>query len=681
MNLHPPASAEPEAIDSAAAEFGKEIDGLLGRGTFLGPSPGGGGASGSGGGGGGPQEAQHAHATAGKSSGGSTKFSGIPKWGGAASGGGGGGSKSVTGGGPIRVPQASAMHGPTEGRTGGERFRREYLIALRENILAKREYDAIAASIPPELGSTGVVGEGDEEYWDSDEVEEGEEEGEGEYEDEGEKKGEEEVDQGMDGEKHGFRPIVKDGTREFLNLYLSAHLLERQLAKLQILQRHIKELPEPATHDIHAGESAGAFPPPPPPLPPSVVVPVSTRAGVLNSSATDDVSMDDNTKILLSLEKAIFKAHNELEGEKAQLMDVKKRLGGEEGLKSVGGSVDPERRRIALEKTRDELIKWMEERLSHGPAGNSLGDPHEGGPAQQEQSGGSPVGDKASPDNIHQKVVADIEEAYSKYLISREKLISLVQQSTALSSPPQVGAKTDTSQPSSTPPTTTQAPTHPPPNSPLLLPQTPTVELLPLLTTHLPRLVHAQKSLLTTRNHLSTTLSTTKDAFYRSILSLATQSPLLQPLAASNAIDVLDGHHSPVDIAHAWEEVCKVRRKSLEDDVACRMDHSRGILGGVEAQIADMRALLRLREDEPMSRPPGHAEDCGDSGVSTRVATSMGAPVRVLRPPRGAKTSGRRAATAVVEEQQRRERKQSEGEKSGLWVGLDGGVGVIGDGI
>lgn len=673
LNLHPPASVEQEAIDSAAAEFEKEIDGLLGRGTFLGPSLGG-SISCSGGGSGGPQEPPHAtasSATAGKPSGGSsTKFSAIPKWGGAG-GGGSGGSKSVTGGGLIKVPQVFA---PTEGRLGGERLRREYLIALRENILAKREYDAIATSIPSELGLTGVVEAGgededNEDSWGHDD----EKGGENENKDEDEYEEEEEEAEKESEDKHGLCPKVKDGSREFLDLYLSAHLLERQLAKLQILQHYIKEFPEPTTHDV----PAGALPPPPPP--PPAVVPVITRAGVPNSSAADEVSVDDNTKILLPLEKAIFRAYNELKEEKVQLEDVKKRLGGEEGLNNVGGSVDLDRKRIALEKTRAELIKWMEERLSHGSAGGNLEDAPEGGHTQG-HSGGPSVGDEALSDDIHQKVVADIEEAYSKYLISREELISLFQQSIALSSPTTAGARTDTTQPSTTTTaTTTQTSAHPPPNpSPLLL-QTPTVTLLPLLTTHLPRLVHAQKSLLTTRTHISSTLATTKDNFYRSLLSLATHSPLLQPLAASNAIDVLDGHHSPVDIARAWEEVCKARRKSLEDDIAQRMDHSSDRLGRVETQIAGMQALLRLREDEPTGKLHGHAEDRSDGGLLTKVTTGTGGgPVRGLRAPRGAKAASRRVGAAAAEE---RGKKKSEEEKGGLWVGLDGGVGVIGDGI
>ncbi|KAF8437775.1 hypothetical protein BGX38DRAFT_1211181 [Terfezia claveryi] len=546
VELHPPitaTSSQTDPIPDVGKEaYGKEIDGLLGRGKYLGP---------------GQQPAAS----------GSQKrkmSTSIPKWGGSL-------GKSS---GAESAATKSTTQGPTEGRLGGERLRREYLLAVRENILAKREYDVMASSIPTEYDAEELANSDDEK----------EEDVEGVWDEEGE---------------FGLRPNAKDGAREFLDLYLSTHLLGRQLAKLGILQHYVREFP---ARKEEGGESGGMTlpqppqpPQPPPPPPPSVVLPAAGGAG----------SEDAHAKILLPLEKAVFRVYNELQAEKERLERVKREVGfGSESGASV--HVDLGRKRIALERTREELIRWMEERLAHSAAG---------GDEELPQATGQTEGEG----NIHQKVVADIEATYSSYLKSRATLVSLIQQSI----PPS--------------PFLTPINTHPPPPSPPNHPP--------------PPLVHTQKSLLLTRTHISNTLSTQKDTLYRTLTHLAQNSHLLSPYLHSGAIS-LEGR-APTDIARYWEEIAKARRRALVEEVGGKMDAALGKLGGVKARIGEIKALVQLKDGE---------EDGEKEEVGAKVGRG-GIPVR----------SGRGGRKGVVEERER--------EKEGLWVGLGGGVGVIGDGI
>lgn len=510
----------------------------------------------------------------------------IPKW---------GGSLGKSSG--AAAASKSTTQGPTEGRLGGERLRREYLLALRENILAKREYDVMASSILTEYDGEELANSDDEK----------EEDVEGVWDEEGE---------------FGLRPNAKDGAREFLDLYLSTHLLGRQLAKLGILQHYVREFPARKEE----GEESGAMtlpqpPQPPPPPPPSVVLPAAGGAG----------SEDAHAKILLPLEKAVFRVYNELQAEKERLERAKREVGFGGGS-GASVQVDLRRKRIALERTREELIRWMEERLAHSAAGGD-----EELPQVTEQREGE--------GNIHQKVVADIEASYSSYLKSRTTLVSLIQQSIALSSPSPPSSTSSTTNITNTTSTTNS------PSTPSSLPSTPTLPLLPLLTTHLPPLVHTQKSLLLTRTHISTTLSTQKDSLYRTLTHLAQNSHLLSPYLHSGAIS-LEGR-APTDIARYWEEIAKARRRALVVEVGGKMDAALGKLGGVEARMGEIKALVQLKDGE---------EDGEKEEVGGKVGRG-GIPVR----------SGGGGRKGVVEERER--------EKEGLWVGLGGGVGVIGDGI
>ncbi|KAF8425612.1 hypothetical protein EV426DRAFT_641655 [Tirmania nivea] len=587
IELHPPTTAATSPIDPTPdvgrEAYEKEIDGLLGRGTYLGPGQ--------------PQPPLAV-------SGGTEKWkmsTSIPKWGG------GGGSLGKSSGAAAAAPKPTTQ-AITEGRFGGERLRRDYLLALRENILAKQEYDSIASSIPTDYNAA----EG-EELASSDE----EDDIEGIWNEEGE---------------FGLRPNAKDGAREFLDLYLSTHLLGRQFAKLGILQHYVKEFP--VRNEEGGGGESGVvdLPQPPQPPPPSVVL--ATGGGAAEEDA--------HAKILLPLEKAMFTVYNELQVEKERLECVKKEVGfGSEGESGgVAAHVDPRKKRIALERTREELIRWMEERLSHSATAE---DEEARRPQTTEQKEGG-------EGNIHQKVIADIEAIYSSYLKSRATLVSLIQQSIALSSshlPPPTSSTTNTTT------TITTTTTINNPSTPSSIPSTPTLPLLPFLTTHLPSLVHTQKSLLLTRTHISTTLSAQKDSLYRTLTRLAQNSHLLSPYLHSGAIS-LEGR-SPADIARYWEEIGKARRKALMEEVGGKMDAAKGKLGGVEARMGEVKGLVQLkdREEEDVEK-----EEVGGKGGRG------GIPVKSGRGGRGAKRG-------VVEER----------EKEGLWVGLGGGVGVIGDGI
>ncbi|KAF8477334.1 hypothetical protein BDZ91DRAFT_709080 [Kalaharituber pfeilii] len=238
-----------------------------------------------------------------------------------------------------------------------------------------------------------------------------------------------------------------------------------------------------------------------------------------------------------------------MKAEKAKLAEVMQRVtevtevaekgaGGSNGDKAMGD------KRRALERTREELFAWMEERLSHSASP-------------------SPEAERGARGDIHQKLLVDIHAAYTSYLNFRATLLSLILQSQFLSNP--------TSTASNQPELILQ-PILPAP-SPLLTPSphppVPTTPLLPLLTDHLPTTIHTQKSLVLLRNHISSTLATSKDRLCKTLEQLSSESHLLREYITNGALEI-EGR-TPVEIVKTWEEVATVRKRAVEGEVRERM--------------------------------------------------------------------------------------------------------------
>ncbi|KAI5799142.1 hypothetical protein DFH27DRAFT_559779 [Peziza echinospora] len=282
----------------------------------------------------------------------------------------------------------------------------------------------------------------------------------------------------------------------------------------------------------------------------------------------------------------------------------------------------------------------MEERLvySGGPGGDE-------GEEEEEEGGERRKEVNEKEGSIHEKVLRDIEAAYQAYLETREKLVGLVGQFHAPSSTTSTSKATSQSQ--------TQSPTTgvltPSPNT---LPKTPTLPLLSLLTDHLPQLTHLQKSLHNTKNHLSTTLLRSKDSSTHTLLQLSRSSQVL-----TEAYDI-SGVSQPLDLLRLWHEAVRIRKARLAGDVLGRMDEAgKGLEGGVKAVIGDLEGLMEVEFSG------GGAS--GVEGAGGERDEKKGIPVRsgIGKGKRGGGGDGGRQ------------------EKKGLWSGLDGGIGVIGDGI
>ncbi|KAI5850286.1 hypothetical protein DFP73DRAFT_614960 [Morchella snyderi] len=207
--------------------------------------------------------------------------------------------------------------------------RKEYLIALRENLKAKREYEAI--------------------------LREGDDDNPGD---------EEEVNVLEEGE--GWREI-----------HLNTLKLRRQHERLELLRVYLNTVSNPNAEDL-AAEAAENFNEQPPAPPIQLTAQRGTGIGGDNEEIKAGVEA-----MILRLEKEVVAAYEALEKEKNRIQDL------QEGLHDDPQGTKKE----ALIRARDTLISWLEGQLARTTAGGGpededmmdvpIGEEAEGSSAQQ----------------------------------------------------------------------------------------------------------------------------------------------------------------------------------------------------------------------------------------------------------------------------------------------------------
>ncbi|KAH8149647.1 uncharacterized protein LAJ45_06278 [Morchella importuna] len=194
------------------------------------------------------------------------------------------------------------------GRKGPDSsVRKEYLIALRENLQAKREYE-------------DILREGDDD---------------------------------SPGDEGGVKVLEEEEEEGWRELYLNTLKLRRQHERLELLRVYLNTVSNPTAEDLaaEAAESFNEQPPAPP-------IQLTAQRGTGIGSDSEEIKAGVEAMIL-RLEKEVVAAYEALEQEKNRIQDL------QEGLHD-----DPQgTKKEALMRARDTLISWLEGQLARTTAG------------------------------------------------------------------------------------------------------------------------------------------------------------------------------------------------------------------------------------------------------------------------------------------------------------------------
>ncbi|KAL0938963.1 uncharacterized protein CTRU02_205573 [Colletotrichum truncatum] len=221
-----------------------------------------------------------------------------------------------------------------------------------------------------------------------------------------------------------------------------------------------------------------------PPLP-------DVPAAVVNSFTVSNASSKaDLSGLAGQLEKVVLRAKLLLQREEQLLQDVRQRTG------YLTDQVSNETKAHALDTTRAELINWIETELSKasGEAQDDAPSPRNGQDSQVDKI------------NIDEQL-AEIKDKYSKYIIARKSLLSMVSEQTQ----PVLKPGVETAG-------TSQSQTVPP---------APTTHILIPYLEKLLALSREQKGMITQKSHINNVLSKQSKETRQALDHLAEESQLL----------------------------------------------------------------------------------------------------------------------------------------------------------
>ena len=535
----------------------------------------------------------------------------------------------------LELPRAPGASPGGDGDGGGDNgVRRQYLTALRQHAQARREHAAAQQAVhdatTPASTATNTAAAADDD--DDDDDYDGPDDG----------------GDASDGEHEGAEPAGG-----WMEAYLRTLRIRRQLNRLAVLREGVAALadgiatpPSPPlpSHSLpnsQSGSAAGpsdgvardlarAHPHPVPPVPEPLQMLLQARAATSATTATGpskDELLED--ALVLRLQKRIVAACHEL-SLPACPPQPEDRAGG-------GGGSDG-----AMQAVHDALVAWLTDAVSApqaavdgqssqptassaGGSGTSSGD--SGG------VGGSGSGDCESNNDSADEMAARIEQAYAGYLDARRELL------TALLEAEADGADEESSQPPiidvQAPPAAVRALLDTQrldvlTSSPRAFPPPQVLRVL-AAAEHLLPLARAHRCLLAAHNH------------HASLVARA-RARCADAVAIADTGAVTDTSADPVAAAHARGEQA-VRAMALAEKTTMEHVHA---------------ALARLQEARCTADAVGAL--CAGGGAPTKN------PVRAI-PVRAS------AATAATTD------RDGGGGGKGVWAGLSGGVGVIGDGI
>lgn len=285
---------------------------------------------------------------------------------------------------------------------------------------------------------------------------------------------------------------------------------QRRYTKLQVFQHYLEELQAkemPGLVDTEAKDDSS----------PDALLP----EGVDDGESGGKRSETDLEGLMHNLEKAVVRARGQLDREKQLFEKVKAQHDSRE--ETAPGQVAPAVKVQALQRTRDELVQWVEERLV------GEGDPDES--LVQEPS---PEELEEAQQHVEQQK-AQIAEQYAAYIQSRRELLD------ATSRACQPVTVTPKPPPRSTPNEPT-AEAAAPPNP---------VDALSYAMENLLPLSKSQKALALQKSYVSGLLAKEKSSTLRALNRLSDESHLLPeyPILArqprfKHAVSALNSRHS-----------------------------------------------------------------------------------------------------------------------------------------
>jgi hypothetical protein len=451
-------------------------------------------------------------------------------------------------------------------RNSGE-IRKQYLTALRDNVLAKREY-AAAVSAATEYS--------DEEI-DSDE------------------------DERNDEKNTGEKEVKQEESSGWKHSYLAVLKLRRQMERLSVLREGVLSLTT-VPDERPKGGLAAAYPQRPPELPEELSPAAKKVDG--GDTAVGAGSGAENHQLVAKLQKLIVEAADRLNEEVVRVKKLKDTIGVQEGNGSVR----------ALRAVQMELVAWLDGALVND---DSTSAPPSAGDSTLQPVAPLPPPQSTVKTKTIDSLLADIATAYTEYLNSRAALLSLVTSPQHPISPLHAHPPID---PFSSTSRFDPAPSPSPP------------QILKVLTAseHLLPASRAQKSILMATNHHAAALSQRR----------AQLSEVLQP-SRSAAWDVTDDGSDARLVGEAVKRAAAIREAvEKADNIASAHLH---------------KAMEKLED-----------------------ARKVAAEIELLC--KGAPKKMEKKKKLTIPVRGGKQTMNSDGEDA-IWMELDGGVGVIGDGI
>ena len=369
-----------------------------------------------------------------------------------------------------------------------------------------------------------------------------------------------------------------------------------------------------------------------------------TTASLQTPLEIDDGSTGrDSTEALMKkLERAVIRAKYQLEREERLLAEVKARHPKDS---STDQDNDPGPRLNALAATRDELVRFLEEKMSS----DSI---------EYDNSAHSAVENGAVSALDREQVQEEIQAEYEKYLTARRRLLDVA--SIALSASGGSGSH-DTLYGKDTEVVDNRV------GAPLPAITQPALSALPFVGEQLLPLLRNQRAHALQRSYTSKVLNTERRKALDSLDLLADESHLLPayPIMArqarfKNVVSALGGpkkpDHAMVDAedtdemikrVEAWEFAAEEASKAGDGFVMDKVNYGNERLDGAEGSLALLDKLLG--KDPQKLAAAGHGGDEADIWLEAAGADTENAQNRRARPIQ---------------------------QESGPWVGLNGTVGL-----
>jgi hypothetical protein len=356
----------------------------------------------------------------------------------------------------------------------------------------------------------------------------------------------------------------------------------------------------------------------------------------------ENTGRDSTEALMKKLERAVIRAKYQLEREERLLAEVKARH-PEDSSADQGN--DPRPRLNALAATRDELVRFLEEKMPS----DSL---------EYDNSAHSAVENDAEPALDREQVQEEIQAEYEKYLTARKRLLDVA--STALSAPGGPESH-DTISGKDTEVVDDRV------GAPLPVITQPALSVLPFISEQLLPQLRNQKAHALQRSYTSKVLNTERRKALDSLELLADESHLLPayPIMArqtrfKNVVSALGGPKKPdhamadaedtdemIKRVEAWAFAAEEASKAGDGFVMDKVNYGNERLDGAEGSLALLDKLLG--KDPQRLATAGHGGDEADIWLEAAGAGTENAQNRRTRPIQ---------------------------QESGPWEGLNGAVGL-----